>query len=32
MPVQHPTQTPRPSEVLGVHESADLAGVCDERP
>lgn len=32
MPVQHPTQTPRPFEVLGVHESADLSGLCDERP
>lgn len=29
MPVQHPTQTPRPDEVLGVHESADLTGICD---
>jgi hypothetical protein len=29
MPVQHPTQTPRPVEVLGVHEDADLVGICD---
>ncbi|SMX33028.1 hypothetical protein [Octadecabacter ascidiaceicola] len=29
MPVQHPTQTPRPAEVLGVHEDADLLGICD---
>ena len=29
MPVQHPTQTPRPVEVLGVHEDADLLGICD---
>lgn len=29
MPVQHPTQTPRPNEIYGVYENADLAGVCD---
>jgi hypothetical protein len=29
MPVQHPTQTPRPVEILGVHEDADLVGICD---
>jgi len=29
MPVQHPTQTPRPNEVLGVAQDADLAGICD---
>ena len=29
MPVQHPTQTPRPTEVFGVYEDADLVGVCD---
>ncbi|MCF2905488.1 hypothetical protein L0666_10845 [Octadecabacter sp. CECT 8868] len=29
MPVQHPTQTPKPDEVFGVYEDADLRGVCD---
>ena len=29
MPVQHPTQTPRPAEVYGIYEDADLAGICD---
>ena len=29
MPGQHPTQTPRPTEVFGVYEDADLVGVCD---
>ncbi len=29
MPVQHPTQTPRPSEVYGIDENADLVGICD---
>lgn len=29
MPVQHPSQTPRPSDVTGVAANADLAGVCD---
>ncbi|MEL6957582.1 MAG: hypothetical protein AAGL89_01365 [Pseudomonadota bacterium] len=29
LPVTHPTQTPRPTEVLGVYENADLDGVCD---
>lgn len=29
MPVQHPTQTPRPVEVFGIHEDADLVGICD---
>lgn len=29
MPVQHPRQTPRPSELLGIDEGADLAGICD---
>lgn len=29
MPVQHPTQTPRPTDVYGVHEDADIAGICD---
>ena len=29
MPVQHPTQTPRPTEIYGIYENADLAGVCD---
>jgi len=29
MLVQHPTQTPRPTEVLGVYENADLRGICD---
>lgn len=29
MPVQHPAQSPRPTEVLGVDPEADLAGICD---
>jgi len=29
MPVRHPTQTPKPVEVFGVYEDADLAGICD---
>ncbi len=29
MPVQHPTQTPRPVEVAGVYRDADLVGICD---
>lgn len=29
MPVQHPSQTPRPTEVLGVDPEADIVGVCD---
>ncbi|SLN39398.1 hypothetical protein [Pseudooctadecabacter jejudonensis] len=29
MPVQHPTQTPRPAEVLGVYENANVGGICD---
>lgn len=29
MPVQHPTQTPKPTEVFGVYEDADLTGICD---
>lgn len=29
MPVQHPSQTPRPIEVFGVDEGADLVGICD---
>lgn len=29
MPVQHPAQTPRPAEILGVFEGADLRGICD---
>lgn len=29
MPVQHPTQTPRPTEVLGIYPDADLSGLCD---
>lgn len=29
MPVQHPRQTPRPHEVIGVYPGADLTGICD---
>lgn len=29
MPVQHPTQTPRPTDLRGVHPEADLGGICD---
>lgn len=28
MPVQHPRQTPRPGEVLGVWEGTEIAGIC----
>ena len=28
MPVQHPSQTPRPTEVYGIYEDADLTGIC----
>jgi len=29
MPVQHPSQTPRPDQVFGVSEGTDLVGICD---
>ena len=29
MPVQHPTQTPKPLQVFGVDENAELSGICD---
>lgn len=29
LPVTHPSLTPRPTEVGGIHEDADLAGICD---
>lgn len=29
MPVEHPTQTPKPDEVFGVHDGTDLVGICD---
>lgn len=29
MPVQHPSQTPRPTEVFGVDQSTDIIGICD---
>ena len=29
MPVQHPTQTPKPLQVFGVDENANLVGICD---
>ncbi len=29
MPVQHPSQTPVPTDVYGIHEDADLNGICD---
>ncbi|MBT8410611.1 MAG: hypothetical protein KJP02_02280 [Octadecabacter sp.] len=29
MPVQPPSQTPRPAEVLGVDPAANIAGICD---
>lgn len=29
MPVQHPTQTPRPTEVSGIYKNIDIIGICD---
>jgi len=29
MPVQPPNKTPRPTEVLGVYDAADLTAICD---
>lgn len=29
MPVEDPRKSPRPSEVFGVYENADLSGICD---
>ncbi len=31
MPVQHPSQTPRPSQIIGIHPDADVTGVCEDR-
>lgn len=30
MPVEHPSLAPRPTQVFGVYEGADLASVCDD--
>lgn len=29
MPVEHPSQTPRPTEVFGVADTTNLVGICD---